>query len=255
MFLKTADADIMIQPFGAGDRTLVAHGGWVGSGELWVLPFEYLSKSWRVVTYDHRGTGATVSRAPFITFDALVDDLFRVLDHCGIERCIMAGESAGAAVVLEAALRKPDRFEALVLVSGRYVGNRTPQRDQLVAGCRADFSATMKAFVAACVPEEDCDAERAWGEQIVLRSNAQAAVELLECMEGIDIESRVGSLQHKCLLLHGTRDNITPVASSEKLEGLMRNAKLVRADGAGHVPTVTRPRWVAEQIQSFATTL
>lgn len=229
----------------------MAHGGWVGSGELWAAPFEYLSHDWRVVTYDHRGSGATRSHAPRITFDLLVDDLFRVLDHCQIDRCILAGESAGAAVVLEAALRKPDRFEALVLVSGRYTGNRTPQRDQLVNGCRANFPATMKAFVAACVPEEDCDAERAWGEQIVLRSNATSAVELIECMEGIDIESRVGSLPHRCLLLHGTRDMITPLASSEKLHELMQNARLVVAEGAGHVPTVTRPKWVADQIRAF----
>lgn len=252
MFLKTTDADIMIQCFGGGGRTFVAHGGWVGSGELWIPPFAHLSRDWRVVTYDHRGTGATVSRAPRISFDMLVDDLFRVLDHCGIDRCVIAGESAGAAVVLEAALRKPDRFDALVLVSGRYVGNRTPQRDQLIQGCRADFPATMKAFVAACVPEADCDAERAWGEQIVLRSSPQAAVELLECMEGIEIESRVDQLAHKCLLLHGTRDNITPLASSERLQSLMRNARLVIAEGAGHVPTITRPQWIANQINTFA---
>ncbi len=251
MFLKTDDADILVQSFGAGARTLVAHGGWVGSGELWMQPFELLSPSWRTITYDHRGTGATVSRAPAITFDLLVDDLFRVLDHCGVETCVMAGESAGAAVVLEAALRHPDRFTGLVIVSGRYVGNRTPQRDRLLEGCRANFAATMDAFVDACVPEEDCVAERAWGRQIVKRSNPQAAVELMECMEGIDIESRLSHISHRCLVLHGTRDVITPLASSEKLASLVPNARLVVADGAGHVPTVTRPRWIAEQIDAF----
>lgn len=255
MFLKTADADIMIQSFGSGSRTFVAHGGWVGSGELWALPFEQLSRSWRVLTYDHRGTGATITRAARITFDLLVEDLFRVLDHAGIERCILAGESAGAAVVLEAALRKPDRFEGLVLVSGRYTSRRTPQRDQLLQGCRANFPATMKAFVTACVPEPECEAERVWGEQIVMRSNSQSAIELMECMDDIDLENRVGLLSHKCLLLHGTKDVITPLSSSEQLATLMPNARLVVADGAGHVPTITRPQWVADQIKSFAGTL
>jgi pimeloyl-ACP methyl ester carboxylesterase len=251
MFLKSADADILIQSFGIVARTLVAHGGWVGSGELWMPPFEFLTRSWRTITYDHRGTGATVSRAPCITFDVLVDDLFRVLDHCGVETCVLAGESAGAAVVLEAALRRPERFTGLVIASGRYVGDRTPQRDRLLQGCRANFPATMDAFVDACVPEEDCAAERAWGRQIVKRSNAQAAVELMECMEGIDIESRLSRISQRCLVLHGTRDAITLVASSEKLASVVPNARLVVADGAGHVPTVTRPQWVAEQIDGF----
>lgn len=55
MFLKSASADLMVQSFGSGSRTFVAHGGWVGSGELWVAPFEYLSRDWRVVTYVARG--------------------------------------------------------------------------------------------------------------------------------------------------------------------------------------------------------
>ena len=181
----------------------------------------------------------------------LVEDLFNVLDYAGVDRCVLAGESAGAAVVLEAALRKPDRFEGLVIVSGRYVGDRTPQRDRLLQGCRANFPATMEAFVDACVPEPDCAAERAWGKQIVMRSNAQAAIELMECMEGIDIESRLATIEQRCLVIHGTQDAITPLASSEKLATLMPNATLVIADGAGHVPTVTRPAWIADQIDAF----
>lgn len=120
MFLKSADADLFITSFGSCPRTIVAHGGWVGSGELWQLPFEQLSRSWRCVTYDHRGTGATVNRAPKITFELLVDDLFRVLDALKIETCVLAGESSGAFVVLAAALRHPERFSGLVLVDGRY---------------------------------------------------------------------------------------------------------------------------------------
>ena len=120
MFLKFADADLFATSFGDGPRTIVAHGGWVGSGELWHPPFEQLSRGWRAVTYDHRGTGTTVNRAAVITFELLVNDLFRVLDALQIDGCVLAGESAGAAVVLEAALRQPGRFSGLVLVDGRY---------------------------------------------------------------------------------------------------------------------------------------
>jgi len=76
MYLKTDDVSLFVQSFGEGPRTIVAQGGWVGSGELWLPVFEGLSKSWRTITYAHRGTGATTSRAPRITFDLLVSDLF-----------------------------------------------------------------------------------------------------------------------------------------------------------------------------------
>lgn len=251
MFLRTSDASILVFAFGEGNHTFVAHGGWVGSGELWLPPFEHLSRSWRTVTYDHRGTGGTVHSAPRITYETLIADLFEVLDRLSIGRCVLAGESAGAAIVLEAALRQPQRFLGLVIVDGRYVGDRTPQQERLIQGCRMDFPATMDAFVNACVPEEDCDAERAWGKLIVKRSNPAAAIDLLECLQGIDIESRLGSLHLPTLIIHGSRDAITPMASSEKLAALLPDARLVVAEGAGHVPTVTRPAWLAAQIEEF----
>jgi pimeloyl-ACP methyl ester carboxylesterase len=255
MYLKSDDAEILVSSHGRGSRTIVAHGGWVGSGELWAAPFELLSQSWRTLTYDHRGTGGTRHGAACITFELLVDDLFRVLDASKIDRCVLAAESMGAMVALEAALRRPERFTGLVIVDGRTSGGQTPARDRLIAGCKADFAATMDAFVDACIPEEDCDAERDWARLIVKRSNAQAAVQMLECVEGIDVESRLASIAMPTLVLHGSRDPITPLSSGERLAALIPGARLVVAQGAGHVPTITRPQWVAAQIEDhFAAT-
>ena len=251
MYLKSSDSDILVSSFGRGPRAIVAHGGWVGSGELWAAPFETLSRSWHAVTYDHRGTGGTRHTAPRITFELLVADLFRVLDALKIDACVLAAESMGAMVALEAALRSPERFTGLVIVDGRYTGGRTPAQDRLMAGCQADFPATMDAFVDACMPETDCDAERAWARLIVKRSNAGAAVQMLECVENVDVASRLPSITMPTLVLHGSRDAITPMASAERLVELMPNAKLIVAEGAGHVPTLTRPRWVAAQIDEF----
>ena len=106
MFLKSSDAEILVSSYGSAARTFVAHGGWVGSGELWAAPFEQLSRSWRTVTYDHRGTGATRSTAPGITMELLVSDLFRVLDALEIDTCVLAAESMGAMVALKALQRQ-----------------------------------------------------------------------------------------------------------------------------------------------------
>ena len=233
MFLKTSDAELLVTSYGDSPRTIVAHGGWVGSGELWAAPFERLSQSWRTVTYDHRGTGATRHSAPAITFDLLVGDLFRVLDALNIDTCVLAAESMGAMVALEAALRHPERFTGLVIVGGRYSGARTPARDRLVA---------------------DCEAERAWGKLIVNRSNAVDAVQMMECVEGVDLESRLASITLPTLVLHGRQDVIAPLTSSERLVELVAGSKLVVAEDAGHVPTVTRPNWVAREINAFFAT-
>ena len=251
MFLKSHDADLFVTAFGNGPRTMVAHGGWVGSGELWQQPFEELSRSWRTVSYDHRGTGATVNRAETITFEMLVNDLFRVLDALEIDTCVLAGESSGAFVVLEAALRQPQRFSGLVLVDGRYQAGRSEGAARFMAGCKANFEATMEMFVNACTPEADCAAERLWGKQIVMRSDGASAVQLMECLESVQLEDRVSQIQIPTLLIHGSRDVISPVASSEALAQKLPSSKLVIIEGAGHVPTVTRPTQVVSAIEAF----
>lgn len=250
MFLKSDDADLFISSFGDGPRNFVAHGGWVGSGELWQQPFEQLSRHWRTVTYDHRGTGATVNRAT-ITFELLVNDLFRVLDALKIDTCVLAGESSGACIVLEAALRAPERFSGLVLVDGRYHGGKSVGATRFIDGCKSDFEATMEMFVAACTPEEDCASERRWAKQIVMRSSGAAAVELMECLEVVQLEDRLQQIELPTLLIHGSRDLITPPSMSENLAKKIPNSRLVMIDGAGHVPTITRSDQVVRAIDDF----
>jgi pimeloyl-ACP methyl ester carboxylesterase len=251
MFLKFDDAEIFLTTFGSGTKTILAHGGWVGSGELWQQPFELLSQSWRTITYDHRGTGATVNKASNITFELLVSDLFRVLDAMKVEQCVLAAESSGACIALEAALRDPSRFQGLVLVDGRYHGGKSAGAARFIEGCKSDFPRTMDLFVDACIPEEDCQAERRWARQIVDRSNGPAAAQLLECLEIVNIESRLAEIKLPTLILHGSRDAITPLASSEHLAKKIPTNKLVVFEGAGHVPTITRPREVADAINDF----
>lgn len=251
MFLKSADADLFVTAFGPGPRTLLAHGGWVGSGELWQQPFEELSRTWRCVTYDHRGTGATVNRAPKITVDLLVDDLFRVMDALKIDSCVLAGESSGAFIVLSAALRDPTRFSGLVLVDGRYQSGRSVGAARFIEGCKTDFNATMDAFVAACIPEDGSAAELRWAKQIVMRSNGPDAVQLMEALEPVQLEHRLPEIQLPTLLIHGTRDIVTPLANSENMARLIPNSRLVTIEGAGHVPIITRPAQVVRVIEDF----
>jgi pimeloyl-ACP methyl ester carboxylesterase len=251
MFLKLDDAELYVNSFGQGPATLVAHGGWVGSGELWLQPFEQLSRTWRTITYDHRGTGATINRAPSITLELLVQDLFRVLDRLSIETCVLAGESSGASIILEAALRDPARFTGLVIVDGRYHGGRTAGAARFMEGCRLNFPGTMEMFVNACVPEEDCEAERRWGKQIVNRSNGPEAIQLLECLEVVDVEARLSEIKLPTLILHGRRDVITPLVNSENLAAKIPDSKLIIFEEAGHVPTITRPKEVAKAIDDF----
>ncbi len=253
MFITHAGAELYTVDFGSGPATLVAHGGWIGSWELWAEPFSYLSKHWRTVAYDHRGTGATVTDPDSITHEALVGDLVAVLDTLAIERCVLAAESAGAAVALSAALAHPDRFEGLVLVDGLYHRPLADAPNPFVRALKADYQGTLGAFVDACVPETEPNsaAIRRWGRQILERAPLAAAVRLQESLNGLDLRPHAAVISQPTLILHGDADVIVPLSSSEWLAREIPHSRLHVVKGAGHVPTMTRPAEVAGVIDEF----
>lgn len=257
MFINLKDTTFFAVDFGNGPRTILAHGGWTGSWELWCQPFGYLSKTWRTIAYDHRGTGATVAPTDSITFGALVDDVFRILDELEIQSCVLAAESAGAAVAVHAAVQQPQRFEGLILVDGLFHQPPPDGADLFRQGLQTDFAQAIGQFVDACVPESEADSGviRRWGRQILGRSSPAAALRLLRCMDGVDARPLLARLSQPVLLIHGDQDVLVPLASSQWAASQLARSHLIVLQGAGHVPTVTRPQEVAGAINTYFASL
>ncbi|MDZ4719082.1 MAG: alpha/beta hydrolase [Roseiflexaceae bacterium] len=251
MFLTHADAQLYTVSFGSGPRTILALGGWVGSWELWTAPFTILSQSWRTVAFDHRGCGASIAPLDSITVPTMVADVLAVVDALGIEQCVLAAESAGVAIALQAALAHPDRFIGLICVAGLYHRPIPLAPDPFVASLRANYRAALAQFVDACVPEPDSTAVRHWGRQIVNRTEQEAAIRLYECMDGLDLRPFVSQIHQPTLILHGTADSIQPMQASQWLATQIPHNQLHLLPGAGHVPTITRPQDVVRSINEY----
>ena len=74
---------------------------------------------YRVITYDMRGYGESTSeKVPFEGHG----DLLAVLDHFGLEKTAVVGNSMGAHFALDAVLAAPERFAAYVWVGGGISG-------------------------------------------------------------------------------------------------------------------------------------
>jgi pimeloyl-ACP methyl ester carboxylesterase len=120
MFLETQGTRLFVSSFGAGDRTALALGGWIGSGEMWLPVLGRLNHGWRTVTFDQRASGTShVPNDRDITRKAWVDDVFAVMDAQGIERCLVMSDSSGCFPAVLAASKCPERFAGLVLIGGR----------------------------------------------------------------------------------------------------------------------------------------
>lgn len=250
MFIPAGGYLLNAVQFGRGADTFVAHGGWVGNWELWQEPFHLLQDRWRCIGYDHRGAGASTAPAAAITPEALVDDLFAVLDAFDVERCVLAGESLGALTCALAVQRDASRFAGLVLVDGTPAANRE-RMAPLIDGSRSDYAATVQWFIDACVPEADSEHIRRWGRQILLRADPEAAARIMEVHVEDQIAPDFTKINVPTLVIHGEADAIIPLAAAEMVAKAIPDSTLVRIPGAGHVPTMTKPSEVVDAIDQW----
>lgn len=257
MFLDIDGNKVFTLSFGSAPRTLLAHSGWVGNFEDWIATLAPLSESWRTVVYDHRGTGETVVPVERISHEALVDDVFRVMDTMKIERCVLAGFSRGTITALRAALMHPDRFDGMILMNGsgevRRPGGVIPPRIPPSKWPGNTHLEHLQWFAERCTPEPSSEHIRRWAVNILARATPAAAerVMVMEPAATIDWANQLPALRIRTLIIHGDQDAFCSTDNMNYLHSLIPNSKLVVMQGSGHLPAMARPLDVAREINEF----
>ncbi|MDF2522795.1 MAG: alpha/beta hydrolase fold protein [Clostridiales bacterium] len=113
--VQTNGADLYFEVYGKGEPVVFIHGIAITS-RVWDFQKEEVSKSYKMVVYDLRGSGRS-EKTPLITHTAelLCDDLLGLLNYLGIESTNIVGLSLGAAVALKFAIKYPQRVKKMVL--------------------------------------------------------------------------------------------------------------------------------------------
>jgi pimeloyl-ACP methyl ester carboxylesterase len=224
------------------------HDGWVASWDLWLPLIEQLQSHWRCIAYDHRGSGASTFPPAAISAQALVDDVFRVLDAHQVERAVLAGESLGGVVCQLAALRDPARFAGLVLV-GSFPRTAPASSSDGDAHLRADWRGSIERFVAACLPEPDAGPLHRLGQGTLLPAGPEAAIAMSAALAGQ--APAIEAIGVPTLVVHGAQDRIAPIAGAHEIAARIPGAELFVLEDAGHVPILTRPAIVAAALDAW----
>jgi pimeloyl-ACP methyl ester carboxylesterase len=118
MRITTSDGvDLAVEMSGSGPGLLLAHG-FGGAKEDFADHVPALARDHTVVTFDHRGHGASdnpAERAAY-SLDRLASDVLEVADACGLDSFRVLGHSMGGMVVRQLPLRTPERVDALVMM-------------------------------------------------------------------------------------------------------------------------------------------
>jgi 3-oxoadipate enol-lactonase len=108
--------DDFTDPWRAAPTLLLLHAA-MGSARRYFAWVPHLCRDWRVVRLDLRGHGRSQlpSRDAPLTLARLVQDIAELLDHLGVARAHIVGNSAGGYLGQQLAMTRPERVASLAL--------------------------------------------------------------------------------------------------------------------------------------------
>lgn len=248
-YARVNGIDLYYEENGKGLPLVLAHGA--GGNHLsWWQQVPHFSRHYRTITFDHRGWGLSVD-SDDRGAGAFVDDLRGLLDHLGIERALLVGQSMGGFSCLGFTLGHPERVAGL-LMSNTFAGMRREvwlaSSDDRREAARAIWDRRrqdgIKRALAPGFAREH--KERAFLYKQIrllnehgpnhLHSETQVLrLRALERAEGLPAtKERLAGLQVPVLFLGGEHDEVMPVALMEVAHALVPSSRMVVVPGTGH---------------------
>jgi len=244
---------------GGGVPIVLGHG-FLMDAEMFAPQVAALRGRHRVITWDQRGHGRTVSTPDPFTYWDSAEDLSALLDHLSVDRAVVGGMSQGGFVAMRFALRHPDRTAGLVLIDTQ-AGTEDPEKavqyelmHDVWVGSGPNEQLT--AMVAAIIIGNERPESPAWVAKWLAREPASLTQIYRTLMDRDDISSRVGEISAPALVVHGTEDTAIDMALAERLCEMLPDCRgLVRVAGAGHASNLTHPEPVNRAIEEFLVSL
>ncbi|QNP75920.1 alpha/beta hydrolase [Streptomyces roseirectus] len=235
---------------GEGPPLVLLHPG-VGDSEIWDPVLDALASRRRVIRYDVRGYGRSPAPEGPYRQDA---DLAVLLDHFGVTRAVLVGNSMGGSTAIAYTLDHPEQVAALGLLVPGVAGYPEPDPPELAAQVEplalagdldglADLA--MSWWGGAGTPP-DTEARRLL--RGVLKgwfTSYQHEQQLPSCFE------RLGELTLPCSLLLGELDQRVVVDRNEVIAARIPGCRLVRAGACDHFPTLRVPGAVVELVEEL----
>ena len=226
-----------------------AHGV-AGNHGSWYQQVPVFSKSYRVITFDHRGFGRSPDeegkgRAGF------VEDLAELLDGLEVERACLVGQSMGGGTGVGFAGRYPARVSALV-ISDSFFGIDLPEKIQTrfdEARAQADRLTKMERVLGTAFRESE--PERMSLYQELASFNDTNRHTLTGEWGKLYSPDQLQQLGVPILFVVGEEDPLVPAKLVHEVSAMIEGSFAVEISGSGHSPYFEKPTEFNDSVLSF----
>jgi pimeloyl-ACP methyl ester carboxylesterase len=229
---------------GPGPVVVLLHG-FPFDRTMWSHQRSSIGSIYRVIAPDLRGHGSSAAPDGLYSVDEMADDVLELLDDLQIfEPVVFGGLSMGGYLALSIAVRHPERVRALILINSRAAAD-TPETAEIREQVASQIESTGDTgpFVDSMLP-------KLFAKQTFNRRPALVA-RMHSRMAGTSPRAIVGTLRGLAirpdrmpdlskivaptLVLAGAEDQLIPLEESERMVGLLPDARLKTIPDSGHL--------------------
>jgi pimeloyl-ACP methyl ester carboxylesterase len=259
--LKTArleEGTVLYAVAGAGSPVILLHGF---GGQIWVWEKQVsaLSRHHRLYIPDLLGYGYSDRPKVDYTPAFFIDSIRQLLDHLGLQRASLIGNSMGGGIAWAFALTHPARVEKLVLIDSvppdALSAVRNPSFRWFLAirnvpilpylavslHTRGMLRATLKEMVfddrliTDAVVERQYKIDRIEGAARVMTATVRRVEEVRRYANDLS------TLSTPTLIIWGDQDEVFPLPVGQALHASIKGSELLVIKGSGHMPMWEHP--------------
>ncbi len=249
---------------GRGSRAMIFAHGFGCDQRMWRLVAPAFAQDYRVVQFDHVGSGRSAPSAydpsKYASLKGGATDVLELCAELDLRDAVFVGHSCSAMIGVLAANREPARFSHLVLVcpSPRYInddgyigGFTRPGVDELLGILEANHVGWAEAMAPTIMghpdrPELGQELEASFCSTDPAIARQFARVTFLS-----DNRTDLSRVTTPALILQCTDDVIAPLAVGAYCEQHIRGSTLVVMRATGHCPHLSAPEETIAAMEAF----
>ncbi|WP_394991043.1 alpha/beta fold hydrolase [Emticicia sp.] len=254
---------ISFDDFGKSDIPIIFIHGFPFDKSSWQPQMKFLKKTHRVIAYDIRGFGASISNDEPESIYLFSNDLVKFMDALAIKKAIVCGLSMGGYILLNAVHRFPNRFEAIVLSDTQCIADSEEakeKRSKSISQIKAEgLKKFADTFIANVFCQNSLDNKKELVEEIrniILKTPQRTVIGTLEALaQRSEMCASLHEISVPTLILCGNEDIVTPPIQAELLYGKILNSSLHIIQNAGHLANLEQPEQFNKHLTSFISSL
>jgi sigma-B regulation protein RsbQ len=250
---------------GPGTQAIVFLHGLGGDQHDWRLIVPAFEDRYQVVLLDLVGAGKSDLRAyhPATTHSTLAGhatDLLNVLSALALHDVVFVGHSVASMIGVIAAVREPQRFAKMVLISpsprfinetGYAGGFEQKDINELLAAMEADYNGWSHGFSPVMVGQQNSPELVMALTNSFVRTNPEIARHFARVTFFSDTRAELGFLTIPTLIVQAARDVIAPLAVGHYINEQLADSRMVVIETSGHLPHLSAPQETLSAIDHF----